>query len=385
VTAPWILISGDFVSTGGMDAANLGLAQYLARERKLTVVCHRADPRLSDAGATIVQVKRPLGKHLLGMPVLDRAGRRTVQNTPGAIAVANGSNCILDHQVNWLHYIHSAFEPVAGGGLVRQYSNRLKHRYFCKGERRGVRRARWVIANSELTKRHAVELLGVAPERCKVVYYGTDIERFGLSDADERHAARDELGWADRPMIIYVGSLGDRRKGFDILYDAWRIACDHASFDAKLAVVGHGAELATWQHRAADDRISHRIEFMGFRNDVPKILAAADALVHPARYEAYGLGVHEALCRGVPALVTANSGVAERYPVELTALLLPENTDAPSLAERLLHWRQNMISLRSRTAEFSQSLRQRSWDDMAREILDAAEHQHDNGNRSWVS
>ena len=48
-----------------------------------------------------------------------------------------------------------------------------------------------------------------------------------------------------------------------------------------------------------------------FRGDVATVIAAADVLVHPARYEAYGLGVHEAICRGVPAIVTA---VGRRSP-----------------------------------------------------------------------
>ena len=47
-----------------------------------------------------------------------------------------------------------------------------------------------------------------------------------------------------------------------------------------------------------------RVRFLGFRRDMPAVFAACDLLIHPARYEAYGLAVHEALCRGLPALVT---------------------------------------------------------------------------------
>ena len=51
--------------------------------------------------------------------------------------------------------------------------------------------------------------------------------------------------------------------------------------------------------------------------DVPNLLRAADCLVAPTRYEAYGLGVHEALCCGLPGIVSADAGVAERYSPEL--------------------------------------------------------------------
>ena len=77
---------------------------------------------------------------------------------------------------------------------------------------------------------------------------------------------------------------------------------------------GTGAELPAWRQRAQAAGLGDRMRFLGFRSDVPEILAALDALVHPARYEAYGLSVHEALCRGVPAIVSASAGVAERIP-----------------------------------------------------------------------
>ncbi|MDK2408772.1 glycosyltransferase [Aphanizomenon sp. PH219] len=54
------------------------------------------------------------------------------------------------------------------------------------------------------------------------------------------------------------------------------------------------------------------INFLGFRADVPNLLRAADCLVAPTRYEAYDLGVHEALCCGLPAIVSADAGVDER-------------------------------------------------------------------------
>ena len=64
---------------------------------------------------------------------------------------------------------------------------------------------------------------------------------------------------------------------------------------------------------------------------MPSIFAACDLLIHPARYEAYGLAVHEALCRERPAIVTASAGVAERYPSDLSQLLLHDPDSADEL------------------------------------------------------
>ncbi len=110
------------------------------------------------------------------------------------------------------------------------------------------------------------------------------------------------------------------------------------------------------------------MQFLGFRRDVPALLAAGDVLVHPARYEAYGLAVHEALCRGLPAIVSATAGVAERYPEDLRQLLLTDPESVTELIARLRQWRTDM-TMRERVLPFASRLRARTWDDMAREIV----------------
>ena len=102
-------------------------------------------------------------------------------------------------------------------------------------------------------------------------------------------------------------------------------------------------------------------------------MAALDGLVHPARYEAYGLAVHEALCRGVPALVSATAGVAEQYPSELDDLLVRDSGNAGELADRLSRWRSRIEHWRSAVLPVSERLRARTWDVMAAEIASAAE------------
>jgi glycosyltransferase involved in cell wall biosynthesis len=179
------------------------------------------------------------------------------------------------------------------------------------------------------------------------------------------------LGWpGDVPVVSFIGALGDRRKGFDTLFEAWRQLCTGERWDAQLAVVGIGAELPVWQQRAHDAGLIGAICFLGFRSDVPRILAASDALVAPTRYEAYGLGVQEALCCGLPAFVSRSAGVAERYPTHLHDLLLLEDpNDAAALADRLRHWRPEREKYRTVMADFADQLRAYTWDDMAEQIV----------------
>lgn len=377
----WLLASGDFTQYGGMDTANYALASYLARTppvargmpHEVHVVSHRVMPELGALpGVHVHAVPRPFGMHRLGEPLLRRAATRLQDRltTRGVRVVANGGN-VDAGDVNWVHYVHGAFAPDAAGAFnrLRVASN---HRRYLAEERHALQRARVVICNSERTA-DDVTRIGVARDRTRVVYYGVDGARFGPVDPAERCASRRTLGLPeDRRLALFVGALGDRRKGFDALFEAWRALCASADWDVDLVVAGTGAERAAWQRRAARDLPEGRMRFLGFRRDIPAVLAACDVLIHPARYEAYGLAVHEALCRGLPALVSASAGVAERYPADLAGLLIQDPASVQELEQRLRDWRAD-DGMSSRVAMFASRLRARSWDHMARDIAEIAE------------
>jgi glycosyltransferase involved in cell wall biosynthesis len=374
----WLLVAGDFTAHGGMDMANFALASYLARhtgrtspDSRVHVVSHQVAPELAALPSVRVhEVARPFGAERFGEPLLRLTARRWQKRLDGPRlrVVANGGN--LDAgDVNWVHYVHAAYTPAAAGAWnsMRVSTN---HRRYLAQERQALERARVVICNSRRTAADVVNA-GVRPERARVVYYGIDAARFAPVDDLERDRARQTLSLpGNRLLALFVGALGDRRKGFDTLFDAWRSLCQRRDWDVDLVVAGRGAELAAWQERAGRT-LPGRVRFLGFRRDMPLVLAACDLLIHPARYEAYGLAVHEALCRGVPALVSSRAGVAERYPTELNSLLLDDPDSADELAKRLVSWRGDG-DVRSRVASFATQLRARSWDQMACEIVSVA-------------
>lgn len=367
------LVSGDFVRTGGMDMPNFALAKRCAeRQIEARLVAYRvADELLAQRGVAWQRVAKPFNSYLAGSPLLDLTGRRMarlVARQQGRVVV-NGGNCQFN-DVNWVHYVHAAYCPThtslrplrrAKGAVARLLS--LRH------ERAALATAKLVIANSKRTKQHLVELLNVEAERIRVVYYGIDPERFRPPTGTERELARSRLGLGASRQVAFVGALGDQRKGFDTLYAAWQTLCRDASWDCDLLVVGHGADLGRWQTRAQADGLAERIRFLGFRRDVPDILRACDALVAPTRYEAFGLGVQEALCSGLPALVSAQAGVAELYPEGLSELLLTNPESETELVGRLRSWRRESSRLALATQALSDLLRLRTWDVMADEII----------------
>lgn len=281
--------------------------------------------------------------------------------------IVNGGNCQVG-DVNWVHYVHAAYEPLSRGSILRRTKVALARRRGLAQERSALRVARLIIVNSERTRRDLTEHLAIDDARIRTVYYGIDGDRFLPPSDQRRRELRAQFGWLDRPQVAFVGALGDRRKGFDTLFAAWSALCRNSAWDCDLVVVGHGAELGAWRERARADGMNERIRFLGFRKDVPEILAACDALVAPTRYEAYGLGVQEALCTGIPALVSADAGVAERYPAELSELLLHDPASPSALEDSLKNWRASHERLRDATREFSSQLRQRTWQTMAQDI-----------------
>ena len=89
-----------------------------------------------------------------------------------------------------------------------------------------------------------------------------------------------------------------------------------------LVVAGTGPELAYWKRRVGESSGQDDIHFLGFTKEISTLLAAADALVSPTRFEPYGQGVHEAICCGLTVFVTRCAGISERFPADLDDLLL---------------------------------------------------------------
>lgn len=367
-----VLVSGDFVRTGGMDMPNFAVAQRLAEcGVSVQLVAFRvAEELLKHSNLQWCKVPKPLSSYFLGLPLLDRMGRKASRKclAHGGRAIVNGGNCQVG-DVNWVHYVHAAYQArTPSTSVVRRGQYALSHRLSVSQERLALLKAKTVIANSERTRRDLTEKVGVDDSRIRTVYYGIDANRFSPPNAERKRRLREQLGLADRPQVAFVGALGDRRKGFDILFSAWSSLCRQPTWDCDLLVVGQGAELPVWQKRAREQGIDARIRFLGFRKDVPDVLAACDALVAPTRYEAYGLGVQEALCTGLPAVVSATAGVAERYPAPLAELLLDDPENAEALEASLLGWRRHHERLRDSARELSNELRQRTWQVMADDV-----------------
>ncbi len=377
---PWLLIAEGFHSRGGMDKANAALANYLVSHAiPVHLIAYSVDPELSGKpGVSATGAGIAGGWPSLGRFHLARLGHMAAQTLtsqfPNAHVVVNGINCNWP-DLNWVHWIHQCWQrPPLNTPLWFKFKHRLETRRAVHLERTTLRDTRLFVANSERTRRDLINLLGVRAERIQTLYLGAD-STWKETTPERRNAARAWLGVPPgRPLVAFVGALGyDARKGFDILWRAWKDLCRMAEWDADLVVAGSGRALSAWRRTASRSGLGERVRFLGSTERVSEVLAASDLLVSPARYESYGLNVQEALCCGVPAIVSAHAGVAERYSSDLSPLLLPNPEDASDLAVRMLHWKRDMAGWKRRLEPTTRILRAWTWDDMAGQIVRLAD------------
>jgi glycosyltransferase involved in cell wall biosynthesis len=126
-------------------------------------------------------------------------------------------------------------------------------------------------------------------------------------------------------LALALGRLHEN-KGFDVL-----LAALAEVPDLHLWLAGEGTLRRTLEGQAASLGIAGRVRFLGWRDDVAGLLAAADFLVCPSRREPLGNVVIEAWASGRAVLAAAAAGPGELIRDGESGLLVPVD-DAASLA-----------------------------------------------------
>ena len=200
--------------------------------------------------------------------------------------------------------------------------------------RRAARRFRpKVIAISEAVRR---SLQGGEVD-VVVVYNGTSLTAFCPSP--RREALRAALGLAPEHVAIAIVGRLTPWKGHRELLRAFAEVAREAP-NARLLVVG---EVAFWEdsygpelHELARTLgVSDLVSWLGFRRDVPDVLAASDVFALPSIDEPFGRAVVEAMAVELPVIGTRSGGVPEIVVQGETGLLVAPG-DAADLAKALL-------------------------------------------------
>ena len=100
-------------------------------------------------------------------------------------------------------------------------------------------------------------------------------------------------------------------------------------------VIGRDAREEDYRRRAAELGVAARIHLLGIRSDPERWLAAADCLVFPSYFDAFGSAVLEALACGLPVVVSRRAGAAELVVEGKTGALVDGPDDTPALVRAI--------------------------------------------------
>ena len=211
---------------------------------------------------------------------------------------------------------------------------------------RVLKRADGLIAVSENTKRDAVQVLGLSPDKIRVIHLGIPpAYRSVPTDAIARVTRRLAL---HKPYFLSVGTI-EPRKNLDTLLTAWQALPPDFRENYHLIVAGPPG----WSSGATTKRLlqanteNRGIRYIGYvpEPDLPALTAGAAAFVYPSLYEGFGIPVAQAMAAGAPVITSNLSSLPEitggaavlidpRSVTDLTAAIRRVG-DSPGLRERL--------------------------------------------------
>jgi len=171
-----------------------------------------------------------------------------------------------------------------------------------------MKRANRVIAVSGAAKGFCVAL-GVPDDKIEVIPNGVDLSVFN-TDVDGS-AMRTKLGVKQEPLVATAIRLV-KRKGPGHLVNAFSKVLK-AIPNAKLAIAGGGAEAANLRAQIKKLGMEKSVFMLGKlqREQVAKLMAAADVFVLPSLFESFGLVLLEAMAVGTPVVCTQTQGALE--------------------------------------------------------------------------
>ncbi len=270
----------------------------------------------------------------------------------------------LDADVVHTHLVHADLYGGVAAKLHRTQLVSTKHNDdpfrigpFRHVERGLCRLADRVITITDSLRRFTVDRVGVPAAKVETIHYGLDAppEAWGVNPRDPVPAGAT--------VLVAVCRLVEQ-KGIDV---ALRALAELP--DTWLVVLGEGPERPRLEALADELGVAQRTYLPGRVPDVAAWLRRASVLVHPVRWEGFGLALLEGMLTGLPVVASRVSSVPEIVVDGETGVLVPPD-DPRALAEGI---RTTLASPRLGEAGRARALAEFSVAQMARRTLELYE------------
>lgn len=302
---------------GGMERLNWHLAQELSRHAEVRVIGPSGAGARAPAGITVDEVLlQPLWLFLL------RAQTRALHHArcwkPDWVVAGSG----LTAPIAWFA---ARIAGVRSAVYVHGLDLAVRHPVYRALWLPVLRRMDRVIANSHPTAALA-ECVGIKAARIGIVHPGVVLPTT-LPDRDGVARFRADHGLGDRPLLLSVGRLSERKGLREFVIESLpRIAALRP--DVLLLIVGDAPKDALYARAQTPDSIhaaaaqagvTGHVKFLGVISDPEQlgvIYCAADVHVFPVREipgdpEGFGMVAVEAAAYGLPTVAFATGGVTD--------------------------------------------------------------------------
>jgi glycosyltransferase involved in cell wall biosynthesis len=247
-----------------------------------------------------------------------------------------------------LDVFHATYQRLPGYGDLVPYIGSLHDIFYLSQPEMGSRRTRerWqaryrdvaarsrlVMTLSEFSKHEIVRLLGVAPEKVRVVPLAAGP---GYVPRDPRSVAalRPRYG-LEQPYILYGGGFGRRKNVLGALR-AFARALPRLPTDVCLAISGTGGPMEGEARACVESaQLADRVKFLGFvaDEDYPGLMTGSVLYFFPSHLEGFGLPALEAMACGAPVVTSSTTSLPE---VCGDAAVLVDPSDDVQMADALV-------------------------------------------------
>jgi glycosyltransferase involved in cell wall biosynthesis len=178
------------------------------------------------------------------------------------------------------------------------------------------------IAVSQAVADHWQPLLKKA--KVQVIHNGLPYTEFKLA----KPTLKKELGLSESNLLVgMVGRINPGKGQFFFLELAEKLASQYPAVHFVLAgdpFSGYEGLLADLQQAIVQKGLTNRVHYLGFREDVPELMASLDLFVLPSNLpDSFPTVILEAMAAGKPVLATASGGASEMITEGMTGFVIP--------------------------------------------------------------
>jgi len=242
--------------------------------------------------------------------------------------------------------------PLRLADRLKGASKRIKYSFWAKVV--NMRKAAFIVTDSESTRRDVIDLLSIPSEKVRVVYLGLNHDCFKpMRENETREQFRQQFNFSWPATILHVGGAAFY-KNFESVVETLALIRQKHRRDVHL--VRMGAPLDQPQLNLISQRgVGAFIHDVRIKNDLElrQLYLASDVFLFPSLWEGFGWPPLEALACGIPVVMSNRGSLSETAG---SAALSVEPEDIDAMANAVLRVLDDSgLRIRMRDAGFSQA------------------------------